>query len=461
MSSPFLSRRNLLKSFAGVAASTAYPFSLAKARSNPDHFFILFMVEGGFDPLYFGDPRPQEMTEKNMIANYTPFDKEPPIDFLTGQVAQAMAPLKEHQDAISLIRGVIMNLGFDGHEQNLQVLFTGNPFVGSANFLSPLNLVSQNNPIDVLDFARVEQLKDNRSRILTASPSHLEGLRGMALASEGDPLMIEYRKKMLMRIKAAAEGRGGLFQKGSKELYQSLMANQSLKDSIQSLKMSTTGDDFKSQTMAALASFKSQLASTAVVRLSPNSAFDTHDSEGAKDSPDLAKRTMSALAECIQLLKQTFYDEDRSFLDVTTFAFTSEFGRTMRQTGKDIMRSGTDHNAFNNCVLVGGKNIKPGQIIGESDLKTAKEFNDMAERSPHHRFFDPKDLKTFGKPYDFSRSQVIQTPLENEMSLENYISMHSVTNTIFEAFGVPRSSHWHLPGRQTAVAPLIKALLKG
>ncbi len=55
--------------------------------------------------------------------------------------------------------------------------------------------------------------------------------------------------------------------------------------------------------------------------------------------------------------------------DVTTVMVASEFGRTMRGAGLPIDQTGTNHNQFSNSILIGGKGIRAGMVLGASDLR--------------------------------------------------------------------------------------------
>ena len=55
--------------------------------------------------------------------------------------------------------------------------------------------------------------------------------------------------------------------------------------------------------------------------------------------------------------------------DVTTVMIASEFGRTLRSLDSPIDNTGTNHNQFSNSVLIGGKGIRGGMVIGESRFR--------------------------------------------------------------------------------------------
>jgi hypothetical protein len=120
---------------------------------------------------------------------------------------------------------------------------------------------------------------------------------------------------------------------------------------------------------------------------------------------------------------------------VTTVLVASEFSRTLRQEGPALEDSGTDHNPLSNSVLLGGKGITPGLILGQSDFQTSSEA-----LSPAHLALDPTKIKCMGRPFDCQTGATLNIEaLEFESNL--YLTMHSVVNTVFSVFSVPLDQH--------------------
>jgi hypothetical protein len=185
-------------------------------------------------------------------------------------------------------------------------------------------------------------------------------------------------------------------------------------------------------------------------------------------------------------LKATPFNATKSMLDVTTVVLTSEMNRTFRSqltnttTEED---TGTDHNPFSNVVLIGGKNIKPGLIIGESDLNIPIQkpitpefeldvsdadrergwFWSFADLSPAHvqkEGVEPLITSPMGKPFDFSRMEPSATPLSeiSEFVLSDYLTYSSVINTVYKAFGVPADKYLRITST-SLTAPTLDILL--
>jgi hypothetical protein len=124
----------------------------------------------------------------------------------------------------------------------------------------------------------------------------------------------------------------------------------------------------------------------------------------------------------------------------------------MRQDGKPIGATGTDHNPLSNSVLIGGAGIKSGLVIGASDFQSATETLSGA-----HNALDPEGLKVMGRPFDFG-SCTVRSDLPGAFAASDYLQIASVINTVYSLFGVPQDK-WRLVERGGAVAPVLSALL--
>jgi hypothetical protein len=182
--------------------------------------------------------------------------------------------------------------------------------------------------------------------------------------------------------------------------------------------------------------------------------FDAHDETTAGNQPKTFGKVCDKLALVFRTLANTPFDAKRSLLDVTTVMVNSEFSRTLRQTGRPIDKTGTDHNQLNNSFLLGGKGIRGGQIIGASDYASASETLTGA-----HKLLDPTSLKIMGRPFDFTTQRPSgATPEAFDAKL--YLTSDSVVNTVLTAFQVPKEKQRALD-RFGTMAPTLAALLSG
>ncbi|MEM7645790.1 MAG: DUF1501 domain-containing protein [Pseudomonadota bacterium] len=201
--------------------------------------------------------------------------------------------------------------------------------------------------------------------------------------------------------------------------------------------------------------FKSKVARTAIINMTSPVDFsvDAHANADNPTQPSLYALVAEKIGETIRLLRETPFDENRSMYDVTTFMVGSEFSRTMRSSFSKFEESGTDHNPLSNSLIVGGKKVKGGQVIGQSDFRSSSEV-----LSGTHQSLDSAKNKVMGRPFDF-KTMKPSGALPTAFDVDDYISMPNVTNTLFKAFGVDSKNHW-VTGNNKPPAPTIDGLLR-
>jgi hypothetical protein len=92
-------------------------------------------------------------------------------------------------------------------------------------------------------------------------------------------------------------------------------------------------------------------------------------------------------------------------------------------------------------------------IVGASDFQSAFEPLSLA-----HLKLDQNMLKVMGRPFDFTA--MAPAPLLPEVfDPARYLTVASVVNTLYSAFGVP-SSHYRTLDRAGKAAPVLGALLR-
>jgi hypothetical protein len=180
--------------------------------------------------------------------------------------------------------------------------------------------------------------------------------------------------------------------------------------------------------------------------------YDTHAASNAQEQPQAYAKLVGVLARLFQALRETPFDDKRSAFDVTTVFIASEFGRTMRQTGHPIDATGTDHNTLSNSVLVAGKGIRGGLVVGETDFRSSAELPTLTAA---HRALDPESLRLIGRPFDFA----LQRPYQKENAVPgDYLGLGSVINTLYHLFQVPDTYRWKSDGSDR-FQPILGSLL--
>lgn len=457
-----LSRRQFvsqgIKAGAGVLLLPAFARG---ALSNPtvsanSHFFLIITlpVGSGVDSSYLFDARPLEMTAKNLIQNYRK-SGEPTIwtgsNGVSTLATDITAPLAQYKSDFSILNGVIMAANFDGHDQNANYLYTGDAF-GGENFVPHLNPTGLgHHPLDAIQRGGLRATLSNTSGTVPLDPqsaaSLVDKLRALPPLDPSASLFKYLRSRF-----AAGAATGGSFAGGSTGMQASFDSSPELARMLSRLKISG-GDDEASFIRMIGQFFAAGAAKGAILTLGVDEIkFDTHDATGARAQPQTYADLVDKLVTVLRTMRETPYDSGRSLLDVTTFLFSSEFGRTMRQPGKPMDATGTDHNPLSNMVLIGGKGIKGGQVIGSSDFAATGEVVSKA-----HVSLDRDQVKSMGRPFDFTKS-ISRMDLPADYKAVDYLGFNSVINTVYDRFGVP-SNRMRLLERNGAVAPVIRALI--
>jgi uncharacterized protein (DUF1501 family) len=458
-----VSRRKIL-SYAALGGGTLLLPPLApreaKAAHEDPHFFLLIVLNGGADPAYMFDARPLSMTRAGRIQNYLGQEPFPWRGYngITTLASPLVKPLIPFRDWFSVLNGVYMTPGFDGHLQNMNFLFAGNPF-GGESFIPHLNLAENGQAPASLDAVSPSDALpvnvDNHSAVVSLNPwaaaalaAKLKQLRPVQAGKPvGDPLA----EFMRARVRANAEG-PGRFAAGAQRMLSGLDGAPAVHRQLAKLVPPHLEADPEQQAVDLIAQCFRQSIARAAIYVLPE-FFDVHSAEQAKAQPKLFTTAIARLAEVLEALDETPFDKHRSMIDVTTVMVASEFGRTMRIAESPVHATGTNHNSLSNSVLLGGKGIKGGLVIGASDLASER-----AQASGAHRAMDPALEKVMGTPFDFAALRPI-SELPDVFEIEDHLTIGSVINTVYALFNVSQSRYRAL-GRNLPVAPVLHGLLR-
>ncbi|HEX4925122.1 MAG TPA: DUF1501 domain-containing protein [Bdellovibrionales bacterium] len=456
-----MDRRDFLRlSLAGSAMWLGAPFIGAAARETQEPRFLLQVVfPGGLDWSYLFDARPLEMTKRGLIQNYVNQEPAPwgPENGLKTWASPLTNPIRPYQNYFSIVNGVMMTPNFDGHLQNLNYLLAGNPF-GGPFFISGLNLDKR--PLDCVHTGGfgvdVPQLSDLGGTIPldTKSVNALSAAIRSVPAIQSDDKLVGFWARRLSAI--ALEG-PGVFSNGSRAMATALSKAPELMRLMKSVNPQlATGEDELGFLPVLAEFFRKGIAQTGLVVFSKlDTRIDVHAAEAAVKQPALYAEIAQKIASVFKFLRETPYDQGRSILDVTTVVITSEFGRTLRQVRRPIDFTGTDHNNLCNTVLIGGRGIRSGLVLGASDFQSPDET-----LSPAHLQIDAGKMKFIGRPFDFAASAIKEGYAPAAFSPRDYIGAASVINTVYEAFGVDRVKYWPVE-KDGPAAPVLKGILKG
>jgi uncharacterized protein (DUF1501 family) len=460
----FTDRRSFCKTGAATAAGLGVlgksQILRADEQKAEPHFFLQLFLPGGMDASYTFDARPLSMTAAELIQNY--IGKEPTM--MTGSNGntclrtELVNPLLPFLDRFSVLNGVMMAPDFDGHEDNQSVLLTGNPLGGSSfhgalgrNFRTPVSTIIGG--VRLVSDDRVDTPLGVRLNLKTAKD--LSQRLGVGAKISEDPRMDQFLKKRF----AVGAKEDGSFAKTKFKMGQAVKEIPALSKAISSMEIpEITGETetVLDSVKLAISAFKADVCHAALCvfdsDLSENQNLDAHDFEGAKEQPRIISELLTELSGILKHLETTPFSDTQSMLDVTTVFITSEFGRTMRQY--DFKKSGTDHNSLTNTMLIGGKGIKGGQVIGASDFASVEDHKNASKA---HLSLDQSKQKIMAGPFNFEGC--IPTADKPEaFKLEHYLTSNSVVNTIFSLFGVAKGE-WRVLTRNGDPAPIISSLL--
>lgn len=455
-----LSRRKFFEKSGQTAATLTLFNSVvpkATALTEDPHFFLQVFIKGGLDASYLFDTRDVLFTGKGKIQNYRS-DKSIYNwqDSRGGNtwVSSLAKPLEAYKNDFSILNGVHMARGFDGHPQNIAMMVTGSA-TGGKLFVTdfpkpastPLHFVAQGR-FEGFETPSMEMgvsLRPDVARRLA------ERFKGVA------PVSDQSRIWNFIKSRSAAAGTGGSgsFSRGAGQLFSGMTGSSDIiakqhqiqlckedpnvpcdpQYRIENTDTSVMSDSLKT----AFEYFTKGLAGSALV--SVRYELDTHDKGQAQAQDVEVKKVADDLKLLLDFLKKP-YDSSRgiSFGDVTTVIVSSEFSRTMRQIDQTIEETGTDHNPFTNTVMVAGKGFKKGLVVGATDLDALDAAGEFSGVSVAHKNLDRNLILPMGKPFTHE-TMLVRADLPLVYDDHDYLSWLNVINTIYSMFGVAVEHH--------------------
>ncbi len=439
-----VNRRLFLERGIGAGLLLHSPFTLSAINSpslstaaGNDHFFLQILIEGGVDYSYLFDARPWEMTTAGLIQNYREKSADSEALWTSDYQGRALVTkdanrLSKWRPYFSVLNGVHMAADFDGHPQNLNLLLTGNPFGGAA-------LMGQLDPHATLPLSFVQTTPlyadiTNKDMSLTLSNQSAQSLAGKVRLIADLPDSDAVLNFAKTRFDHATQNSSS-FAQASLAAAKSSTKMRYVAKNLSGIQLEAAGSELN----LILQLFRKNLSKAGVLQLQTENGFaaiDTHDAPSAKNQPTSYGNICEQLDNVFQVLSATPFDDQRSMLEVTTIMIASEFGRTMRQFEQRIDDTGTDHNSLCASVILAGKGIKPGLVIGASDFQSQRDALSVAHISK-----DPLRLKTMGMPIDFD-TMTVRRDLPTEYRTSDYLHISSVANTLYRLFGIDDSLKW-------------------
>jgi hypothetical protein len=268
-----------------------------------------------------------------------------------------------------------------------------------------------------------------------------------------------------VKARAASAGQGkGVFAAAARRLGAASAGVPELATKLADLKITDhpMGQTDRERLLASAKADTEMLSQIFLNKISPTGLMiisagnlDTHDHESSTKMPTMATNIADAIAQIFDDLAAIPSSEGRSLLDDTTILIGSEFSRTMRQSYNKFENTGTDHNPLTNTLIVAGKGIVGGLVLGESDFATPDETLSGA-----HLTSDPEKVKLMGRPFNHSDGTVQRNLLPDAYDPYQYLTALNITNTIQQVLGIPaekRFTHGRDLPPAAVIAPLIKS----
>ncbi len=468
-------RRHFLGQSAATSIALGLPgLSVAQGASsaNPNHFFLTFFIQDGVDNSQLFDARPRSFAEhgKLKIIEYgspTLWQGSNGGQCLVHALA---APLLKHKDILTVVNGIIMDAGADGHEQNINYFFTKSSN-GGVPFFSNFPLLGNPYLMDSIFFQDGDiepEVELKIGKLNYSDPSNFITLNSImtSLTTGNRQENFQFVRSLLDKV---GDSRGA-FSRGSGEVKQAFNGVPQLEKAFARIGKLLDIEEFgnldkKDQYLeAARAIFSSGISQSVVIDLTELAgveSFDMHSEAEYRSRPFID--LVETIDFVIEYLKKTPLktNSTESLLDHTSVIVTSEFGRTMRQLDVELAKSGTDHNPLSNFALIFGKGIKGGQVIGASDLDRIDEKGNFGKVSPTHLSMDQSLIKCMGKPFDFVDNKVLHNLYPERYEKEQYLNMVNIMNTLMTLMGVQHQNLWSYGNAQNSQkAPIVKSLLK-
>jgi hypothetical protein len=332
-----------------------------------------------------------------------------------------------------------MATGDEGHSQNISYLLTGNSLLSGPSLLAELGKTSL-----PLDYLQIGNYFDFNPINYTNAPAGLATTVADAVALSQSLQTIQNKEDSdageHLISRAHWVGRGhGLFSSGSRDLAQGMMGQSDLRHKLAQIKIENSSSMGESAARLVHQYFVHGITDGAMIVLG-NETLDAHSPGQARQQAGVLTSILKEVALILRYFEETPFDESQglSLLDATTVVCGPEFSRTMRQIDKPIVNTGTDHNPLTNSLLIGGRGIKGGLVVGASDLAALDTNGQFKDVSQAHRQMDPLLIKSMGRCFDpLSLTPVPSLPERYDPN--HYLSINMVVNTLHQLFGTPDS----------------------
>jgi len=415
-----LNRRHFLTAAGTLTLLPLVPAGIRNVVANPaivndGKFLVLIRAIGGMDVTLGLDPWTDAANlplKTDMFVEYNPADLK--AVNATMKIGPSAEGLLTHAGDFSIINGVFMSSVDNGHDASLTYISAG-----SATNTAPTLPVEVARSTVEGDFGVLFNL--NLSM----------GDRVVPASSLSELLELPSRTDLTSILQGLTSGGGsGHYFDAVRRV---IASNGSTKQFIQHLLSFGPVESLNNNHVLA-ASFMANVSSCAQLDLTSIN-LDTHANHAGTHLAQ-QKIVWEQVGVLFKLFKQTPYGSNgESLFDRTTFMVVSDFARTPALNAA----GGKDHNPMTNSVLLAGRGVKGGLVVGASKLVKAAESPTGAS---YH----------IGYPIDYATGEVqfSRTPQSEMIFPEN------VAETVAAIMDVDRAIFRSLPVGTKTLNALIK-----
>lgn len=413
-----MDRRNFLKASGALGLLPLIPASSKLAIAQPTgtpngQFFVLMRAISGWDITLGLDPWTDatKPLETDMFVEYDPATLKTIVPGM--KIGPAAEMLMNYPGEFSIINGVFQSQIDNGHGASLTYMSSGSTVAATPTLPVELARSTYEGDFGVLFNGNLEM---GDRAVVTSTLNELEALPQRADLSS------------LLQALVSGGGSGYYFE----ALKKVVASSGSVKLFIKNLTDFALKDWTEGQVMAA--AFMSDVASCAQFDLTTFN-LDTHGNH-AGNHLDQQTQMWNKVDEVLKIFKATPYGTSgETLFDRTTFMVISEFSRTPALNAA----GGKDHNPMTNSVLLGGRGVVGGKVVGASKLVKASESADGAS---YHIAY----------PIDYATCEVQYTRTEQA----RMIFPENVIETVATIMNVDRNIFRSTPAGTLPLSVLIK-----
>ncbi len=387
-----LSRRDFLGTGGSFLTwgALGYPLGLFAAPTE-DHLFVLINVFGGMDVTLGLDPlvMPPGADENDVFIEYRPEEI-----LISGEVsfAPAAKPLLPWASDCLVINGVMMRRDA-GHDVVNQYMISGRGDGKGATVTAELELATGSSSLGIVA---------NNSLYLAGKAVSLTSLQNLLNEKDPEALM----RWVEERLEYEASLKGTPFEEAQRKIVNSRSHMKKFMEHMETFRKKLPKAEEKHALVAALASGGSRHAEYQIF----GASLDSH-SNHPKNHLQAQIKVWEQVAELFSLCKGIPYMNGNLF-DYTTFMIVSEFSRTPFLNAA----KGKDHNPLTNSVLLAGKGIRKGKVVGKSKIITRKQSGNIADH--------------MASPFNYKEGKVATSPTG-----ASFIFPENVIRTVGAVFG--------------------------